>query len=114
MPVPRDQKPKDGFRGWNVYGKTELKTAESRKKVLGVAQAARPGHGAKCFDPRHAIRATTDGKSVDLLICFECHWVYVFPGEGGETVRLTIGDHQAVLDQILKDADVPLAPPARK
>jgi hypothetical protein len=111
---PRDQRPKDGFRGWNVYGKTELKTAEQRKTVVDVAQAAKPGHGAKCFDPRHAIRATADGKTVDVLICFECSWVYFYLGEGNETVRLTIGDQQAPLDKILKDANVPLAPSRRK
>jgi hypothetical protein len=114
VPPKQDEKPKDEFRGWNSYGKTELKTAELRKKVLEVAQAGKPGYGAKCFDPRHGIRATADGKSVDLVICFECSWVHVFPGDGNEVVRLTIGDHQEVLDGILKDANVTLAPPRRR
>lgn len=31
----------------------------------------------KCFEPNHAVRATRNGKSVDLVICFKCDWVYV-------------------------------------
>ena len=42
----------------------------------GIADS--DGNGAKCFDPRHGIRASVDGKTVDLVICFECSWVYVF------------------------------------
>src|SRR5262249_31812235 len=74
-------KVKDGFRGWKVLGKTTLKEAKERKKLLdavetGVAEAGK--FGAKCFDPRHGIRATADGKTVDLVICYACSWIYVY------------------------------------
>src|SRR5262245_48603699 len=72
---------KDGFHGWKVLGKTVVKDAKIRKEILeslygGIKES--DGNGAKCFDPRHGIRATVDGKTVDVVICFECGWIYVF------------------------------------
>lgn len=69
------------FRGWTILGKTAVKDAETRKRLVtalydGIAKS--DGSGARCFDPRHGIRASAEGKSVDLVICFECSWVYVF------------------------------------
>jgi hypothetical protein len=99
------------FRDWRVLGKVELPAGEARNQVLAVAGAVRPGNGAKCFDPRHAIRATAGGKVVDLVICYECHWVYVFLDREDEVVHLTPGgEDQQVLDRILTDAKVPLPP----
>jgi len=31
-----------------------------------------PNQSAKCFIPRHALRVTKDGETVDVVICFEC------------------------------------------
>jgi len=72
------------------------------------------GNGAKCFDPRHGIRATAKGKTVDLVICFECNWVYVYydNDENRQHVAVTTREPQAVLDKTLKDAGVPLPKPA--
>ena len=36
---------------------------------------------AKCFNPRHAVRAEKDGEVVELIICFECNHMYVYLGE---------------------------------
>src|SRR5262245_14668569 len=65
------------LHGWQVLGSTVVKDADTRKNLVGTLEKnlADP-KGAKCFDPRHAIQAEHDGKSVDLLICFECGWVY--------------------------------------
>jgi hypothetical protein len=68
------------LHGWKALGKTTPKQTEVRDELLSalvksIAELGRAGF--KCFDPRHAIRATHDGKSVDLVICFECGWVLV-------------------------------------
>ena len=118
-PAVEGVKGKEGFHGWKILGKTAVKDATIRKQIVtaldkGIAES--DGNGAKCFDPRHGIRAQRDGKTVDLVICFECGWVYVFHGDKEERqgVAVTTGKPQAVFDKVLKDADVPLPKPAKK
>lgn len=102
------------LHGWKVLGTTIVKTAGAGKDLLTALQqgiASRRARGAKCFDPRHAIRAAHDGKRVDLLICFECGWVYVyFDGKEKEDARVRIDrTTQPYFDKALRDAGVPLA-----
>jgi len=101
----------NALHGWKVLGKTTVKEAEARKKLLSALEKniAEGKRGAKCFDPRHAIRATLDGKAVDLLICFECGWVYVYH-DGKQLARLEMDTAgQPDFDKVLRDAGVPLA-----
>jgi hypothetical protein len=117
---PDDRKKvKDGFHGWMVLGQTTVKDADVRSQILtalyqGIAKS--DGNGAKCFDPRHGIRATADGKRVDLVICFECNWVYVYydNDENRQHVAVTTREPQVVLDKTLKNAGVPLPKQARE
>jgi hypothetical protein len=109
-----DEKPQDLFRGWKVLGKTVVKDADARKAVLAAAGTTHRGHGPRCFEPRHGIRAGAGGESVDLVICFECKWVYVYLDKEADPVHLIIGREQKpVLDKVLTDAKVPLPPPAK-
>jgi hypothetical protein len=112
----RDEKAKDHFHGWKVLGKTIVKDDTERKSLLGVAGTIGPGYGARCFDPRHGIRVSSGDKSIDLIICFECSWVYIhFIGKDDDRLRLIIGrDQQPALDKILTDAKVPLPKQARE
>jgi hypothetical protein len=100
------------LHGWLVLGKTKLEAAPTRKAVLDALAKgmAAPSRGAKCFDPRHAIRATRGGKTVDLVICFECSWVHVHLGGKKDGPALTIASGtQPAFDKVLKAAGVPLA-----
>lgn len=104
------------FHDYPVLGKTVIKGANTRKAVrttLLQAIASHPKYGAKCFLPRHGLRAMHDGKTLDLLICFECSRISAWSG-GKETHLLTAGSAQPLLDRILKDANVPLAKPPGK
>lgn len=103
----------DLFHGWQVLGKTTVK-GEDQKKVAAVLDKVRGGLGARCFDPRHAVRFATKDTRVDLLICYECSWVYVFVGDDQRVASLTIRDGQDVLDAILTAAKVPLATKPKK
>jgi hypothetical protein len=112
-PAVEQAKGKEGFHGWKVLGKTTVKDSDVRKEIVtaldkGIADSN--ARGAKCFDPRHGIRVQRDGKTVDLVICFECGWVYVFAGdkEDRQGVAVTTDKPQAVFDKVLKAADVPL------
>ena len=75
---------------------------------LTKGMADKKGQGSKCFDPRHGIRATAAGKTVDLVICFECSWVYSYFGDEKGVQGVTTGTPQATFDKILKDAKVTL------
>jgi len=109
------EKGKDGLRGFKVLGKTTVKGEAAGKLVAVVKKGVEEGgDGARCFIPRHAIRATHDGKTVDLVICFECHWVYVYTGDADEPEELTIADSpHKPLDKILTDAKIKLAKPQK-
>jgi hypothetical protein len=107
------------LHGWKVLGKTTVKKAAARKALLtaltkGIAEPGRGG--AKCFDPRHAIHATYEGKSVDLVICFECGWVYVYlDGNDKTSAELEVnGRTQPVFDKLLRAASIPLAKKRQK
>src|SRR5262249_6529154 len=82
VPEEREEERKRDFHGYPVLGKTTLKK-EDRQKVLNALKkgiADSDGRVATCFNPRHGIRASHGGKTVELLICFECLQVDVYAG----------------------------------
>jgi hypothetical protein len=108
---------KDGFHGWRVLGKTELKDKADRKRLAeALRQGAEDNFGtqAKCFNPRHGIRLKGDGKVIDLVICFECLQVKVFVDGDSKDGFLTTGEPQQEFDAVLKAADIKLARPAKE
>lgn len=105
------EKPKDEFHGWKVLGRTVVKDDAPRKKLtadLLAAAEASDGSAAKCFNPRHGLRLTQKGKTVDLVICFECLQVRVFDGDKDGGKFLITDTPQAAYDKVLRDAGVPL------
>src|SRR5262249_20775026 len=97
------------FHGWKVLGKTEVKDKAARAKLIAalVEGASKKGlEAAKCFNPRHGLQLTQKGKTVDLVICFECAQVRVYGA--GQRGFLISRSPQDALDKILKDAGVPL------
>lgn len=107
---------KDGWHGAKVLGQTTVK-GETGQKALAAAlkKAVEEGdRGARCFIPRHGIRATHAGKTYDLLICFECGWLYVYTDTSDKPTVLMISEGpQKALNKILTDARVPLAKPEK-
>lgn len=105
---PKD-KPKDDFHGYKVLGKTTVKKDDKKAVVEAICKGIADSglKTALCFNPRHGLRATHDGKTVELVICFECLFVEVFPGDRCSNVRTT-STPQKVFDKVLTDAKVPL------
>jgi hypothetical protein len=100
------------FNGWKELGRVAVKEPAARKALLeAVAKGIKENNGeaAKCFNPRHGVHASFDGKTVDLVICFECLQIAV-SGDGGKGHVLTTRSPEAAFDKVLKDANVPLAP----
>jgi hypothetical protein len=113
---PAKEDDEKGFHGYAVLGKTLVKDAEVRKQLtvaLYKAIADSDGNAARCFVPRHGIRATHKGKTVDVVICFECYRVKFFVKDEKETETLTRVP-EALFDKVLKEAGVPLAEKAKK
>src|SRR5262245_20526938 len=110
-PERPQEKPKDEFHGWKVLGRTVVKDADTRKAIrAAISKGVAESQGvAGCFNPRHGIRATSGGKTVDLVICFECWWMEVHVG-GKWFAVWTSGSPEPTLDKVLRDANVPLAP----
>ncbi len=102
---------KKGFYGWKILGKTTIKDAKTRKKIIDALYKAldeSDGSAAKCFIPRHGVRATVDGKTADVVICFECRQMEFHIG--GEMKTEPTNDSAArVLNEVLTMAGVPLA-----
>jgi hypothetical protein len=102
----------DGWHGAKVLGKATVSAAADRK---ALASALKKGveegkDGARCFVPRHGVRASHAGKSYDLLICFECHWLYVYAADSDKPLVLLVSEApQKVLNKLLTDAKVPPA-----
>lgn len=97
------------FHGYPILGSVEL-TGEAKSELLGklytaIAEEASP---ARCFNPRHGIRATDGGGQIDLVICFECGQVvsYIHGKEGGAILSGSAASH---FDKVLQDAKVPLS-----
>jgi hypothetical protein len=77
--APAGEKPEKLLRGNLIRGSVALKDAKVRDGVIAALKAgAGRGKGARCFVPHHALRAKHGDKTVDLVICFKCDWIYVY------------------------------------
>ena len=101
------------FWGWGVLGSATVETPGTRDEVVVALErgiAENEGWVAACFDPRHGIRASREGATVELVVCFECAQVYIYPnGKWAGSVLIT-GSPEPVFDRILSAAGVQLAP----
>jgi len=105
--------------GWKIVGKTTVNEAETRKHLAAAVQKdiVTGGRYAECFEPRHAIRATYEGKTVTMVICFKCRWMHVSVADSGgaQLARQSLQgfdtDSRLLLDKVLRDANVPLKKP---
>ena len=89
-----------------------MKDIAVRKRLVtglweGIAQSEGPP--ASCFNPRHAIRVTYEGRTLESVICFECLQIEITEGRQRQTVYTTRSP-QPVFDEVLRDSGVALAP----
>jgi len=97
------------FGRFPVLGKTKISDTELKRKLVkalyeGIVDARSSN---MCFYPRHAIRATRQGKTVELVICFEC---LNFRGSSpdGELSGQITATPRELFNQTLVSADVQL------
>ena len=117
-PSVAGDKIKDNFHGSHVLGKIVIKDGETRTKLMkaltkGVKDKQTEVRTA-AFYPRHAIRATHEKTTVDLLIGFDDSAIIVYNGDTFKGFVFTTASPQPVFDQVLRAAKVPLAKPNKK
>lgn len=86
--------PAGTFHGHRILGRAQLPAAGMREELVGlVYQGLRDSDGtvARCFNPRHGISATRGGRTVDLLICYECYLMRIH-GPSGEPTMVPTSD----------------------
>jgi hypothetical protein len=99
-----------------VLGWVEVIDPDQRREVMAAVKGAirnAPLRRSACFFPRHVLRVTTGGKTTDLVICFQCENYQVRNPDGSRRENpfgLIARDGQPLLDRILTDAGVALAP----
>jgi len=98
------------FGGYPVLGKCEIKGMETRRKLVGaLATSIDKGMEAKCFWPRHAMRAEKGQTVVDYVICFECDKMEI-RANGKITTVLIENKPVKEFNQYLRNERISLAP----
>ena len=104
------QPAKGDFYGYRVLGKKAITNPAIRKRLVSALEKGieeNQGEIAACFNPRHGIHATRNGKFQDLVICFECRQVELY----GQVENRALVSHspQHVFDEVLRDAGIQVA-----
>ena len=71
--------------GWYPDVHAILSTEADRKELLSAFyyDASAGPNPSACFIPRHSLRATYKGKTVEVIICYQCH-LFSVQGDFGE------------------------------
>jgi hypothetical protein len=106
----------ESFHGYPVLGKTEVKDAVVRRKLVAAFNHGvhdHDGSAAACFLPHHGIRVQKGKDIVDLVICFQCAQVKMFNnGEPLETLLISTSP-RAAFNDVLDRARVPVSKAGR-
>jgi len=71
--------------GWEPDAKVKLPVGAKRSELLNsfFFDASAGPNPSACFIPRHGLKATHKGKTVEVIICFQCH-LFVVKGDLGK------------------------------
>jgi hypothetical protein len=110
-PNPRAPGAGEKFHGYGILGRTLVSEAQTRRELVNALEQGvhNADMMAACFKPRHGVRATRNGISVDLVICFECGHARVYRQGASPSGLLTTGSPEPVFDGVLRSANLPLA-----
>lgn len=68
------------FHNYVVLGAATLKDPEATKNLARLISRGIAEHSDKvagCFNPRHGLRVVRAGRTLDLVICYECLQIHV-------------------------------------
>jgi hypothetical protein len=98
--------------GYKLLGQIGVKDKGARRNLLSVIyQSVNEGTTSDwCFEPRHVVRASAAGKSIDLLICFACDSMHVHEDNEEGYLHYPISKRaKEMINRILTDAGIPIA-----
>lgn len=112
-PPEGDARIKGKFHRNGILGEAQITDPEQKARLVNALYGGFPSivsssvDESACFNPRHGIRATHGGRTVEAEICFECAAVYLH--ENGKSIKQTVSQEpQKVFDQALIGAKLPL------
>jgi hypothetical protein len=100
------------YYGTVILGRTPIPDVATRDRLNWALQSGArqsDGRSKSCFNPRHAVRVTQAGVTTEFLICFECRQFEVWRDGKEIGYFLTNSSPQAVFDDVLNKAGIPLA-----
>jgi hypothetical protein len=80
----KDKEGKKEFHGYEIVSSVVVEENDQRKETaafLGKILHWNEGRKALCFNPRHGLRVVSGSRTLDFLICFECHRVRIYEGQ---------------------------------
>jgi hypothetical protein len=98
------------FHRYPVLGKLNITSVADRVVILDAIQKAKkPGPTAvECFDPRHGVRLTRNGTTIDYVICFYCTKYDEYLDALQVASQWQIDENaKSVLDDYLRKAHIP-------
>lgn len=117
-PTPMDDGAGSGqsLHGFQILGSARITDSRQRDELVGlILRGIRKSDGsvALCFNPRHGLRAVHEGRTLELVICFEClfmqaHGEAAAPG-GGHVNVLTAQSVEPEVTRIYEAAGLRIA-----
>jgi hypothetical protein len=100
----------EDFHGYSVLGKTEIDILKYQADVKNAFIREMAGaYGAACFNPRHALRAEGNGRTIDVVICFECENFVVYSGDAKGEGSIAAANLVDPFNQVLSNAKIEVA-----
>jgi hypothetical protein len=97
----------ESFHDYVVLGKTEIDTLKHQLELKTAFVAAMAGaNSGGCINPRHGLRAESKGRTIDLVISFECQKFMVYSGDQTGEAGINPANLEDPFNQILQNAGV--------
>lgn len=115
--IPDDQSHSDlkKFHGYPILGSialTDKKYLGNMANELDRAVDTNDSFGVRCFWPRHGLRAVVKNKTIEILICFQCHRLHVWvDGEHAIVIEMD-STPKPLFNKPLLDAGIQVDAPA--
>lgn len=105
------------FHGYSILGSIEIGEPARKASISAALRAgAEAGTlGYRCWDPHHGVRVEQGRRILDFVICFTCECMQVFVDPNSDSFEWAdiTAEPETVLDALMTEAGIPLAPRRR-
>ena len=108
-PRPQEENAEGLFHHYPVRGGVKITPTEIAALRDSLIAGISSGNSTGCFNPRHGIRVRAKGKTMDLVVCFECSGAMLYGLTKDCPPDLVFGDKStlALLNRVLDRAKIP-------